>query len=135
MEMISCYYEYYFLACQEIATVHETRSLTGVTPVPLVSLMSSVHAAFIAVLFEHPPLFASSTTYAFFFAPLRVTFPAHHIILVSITSRYLETRTTPENSHCVAFPFCYCFLSSILTSSLFLSTLRNVHFSFQIHII
>jgi hypothetical protein len=51
-----------FLACQKIAAVHETRRLTGVTPIPLVSLMSSVHAAFLAVLFEHPRLFASSTT-------------------------------------------------------------------------
>jgi len=43
-------------------------------------------------------------------------------------SWYLETRTTPENVHCAVFPFCYCFLSSILNSSLFLSTLRTVLF-------
>jgi hypothetical protein len=45
-------------------------------------------------------------------------------------SWYLETRITPENSHWAVFPFNYCFFSSILTSSLFLSTLRTVLFHY-----
>ena len=128
MEIIPCWYEYYFFFgllrnWSSSWNPKVDRSLTNPPRQSDVFSPRCFHCSIIctssSICFLHDLMHSSLLLCVSHALP--ITSP-----LFPSPSWYLETRTTPENSHCAVFPFCYCFLSIILTSSLFLSILRTV---------
>jgi len=113
--MIPCWYEYYFLAFQEFPQFMKHEGWQGshqflLSVWCLQSTLLSLQCYLNFLVYLLPPRRLTKVLYAFYFSPLHLTFPAHHIILVSITLMIFRGEKKPWKFSLCGFPILLLFL-------------------------
>ena len=145
MEMIPCWYEYYFLAFQELQKFikregweesHQFLLSVWCLQSTLLSLQCYLNFLVCLLIPRHLTESCMHSTFLLcvsHFLPITLSlFPS--------PSRYLEARRSPENSHCAVFFHSVVFSSQVFSPTHYswapyeMCCSSNVDFSFQMHI-